>query len=239
MEESPLRSPLRWTEHIGTVLTLGYLVLIAVGMFHSVLGYAEFGINILDYAEAGDFLLAPFRDPMVLLVTGAPLGLAWAYLTYAQRISDRALAKRRAEGKPRAWWESSEKAQQAFKKFEPLMKLSLGLFWLWVSASLYQRLQARAVMRGESRQITVYLTDGTVEQGTPRRPLSLIGATSRFVFLFRTETWRVEIVPTDNVLRMVPVGALPDDMVKARDRTLRRLDSLTAPTSGGKDSSGR
>ena len=42
-------------DHLGTGITLSYLALVAIGMFHSVLGYRHFGINILDYAEASDF----------------------------------------------------------------------------------------------------------------------------------------------------------------------------------------
>lgn len=36
LTSAPTRSA-GWTEHLGTALTLGYLALIAVGMFHNVL----------------------------------------------------------------------------------------------------------------------------------------------------------------------------------------------------------
>lgn len=66
-------------------------------MFHSVLGYRHFGINILDPAEASDFLLAPFRDPMVMIVTVLPAVLAWACLRFIERYSTRARERRHAE----------------------------------------------------------------------------------------------------------------------------------------------
>lgn len=222
------RPAFRWVEHLGTGLTIGYLTLIAVGMFHSVLGYRRFGINILEYTEPGDFLLAPFQDPMVLLVTVLPLALAWGYMTVVERVSERTRTRRRAEGKPLAWWESSDETLTKLKPYGNLMKYGLGLFWLGVSANLYQTIKARRVIRGEGTRVAITYTDGTVERGTPTRPLSLVGSTSRFFFLFRTETWEVEVIPAENVLRLMPEGALPKDMQQRRERTWRRLDSLAA-----------
>lgn len=225
MSETPVASPrFRWAEHLGTILTVGYLLLVAIGMFHSLLGYRHFGINILDYAEASDFLLAPFHDPMVMLVTVLPALLAWGYLSFFGRMSERAAARRRAEGKPRAWWESSEALQARVKPYVHLMPIALGLFWVFVSASSYQRLNAYRAMRGEGTNVAVELSGGTMEQGTATRPLVLIGATSRYVFLFRTEEWRTVIVPTESVQRILPVGSLPASTVERRQRTWERLD---------------
>ncbi len=216
-------------DHLGTGLTLGYLLLVAIGMFHSVLGYGHFGINILDYAEASDFLLAPFRDPMVLLVTVLPAVLARWYVRTVDRYSTRAQARRRTEGKGRAWWESSEATQARFKPLMPFFGAGLALFWVFVSASSYQRIVASRAMRGAGHNVRLELTSGSVEAGTPARPLVMVGATSRYLFLFRTAEWRTEVLPTENVLRILPEDALPSETLGRRERSWRRLDERAGP----------
>ena len=54
-------------EHPTLVLTLAYLGLTAVGMIHDLWFYRYFQINILDYSETGDFLLAAMRNPLVII----------------------------------------------------------------------------------------------------------------------------------------------------------------------------
>lgn len=226
-ETSILPRTWRWTEHVGTWLTLAYLALIAVGMFHSALGYRHFGINILDFTEASDFLLAPFRDVWMLLVTVVPVILAWMYLSLVARLGERAEQKRVAAGRPNRWWNGSEALNARLKKWFPLFKVGLGLFWLYVSASSYQRIRAYRTMRGDGVQVRVELTDGSVMEGATNRPLMLVGSTSRYAFLFRTDEWRTEILPVENVQRIVPLGALPPKSLERRERVHTRLDSLS------------
>ena len=54
--------------HATLVLTLLYLYAAAIGMIYSGVLYGRFGINIFDYSEIGDFLLAAFKNPIVFLV---------------------------------------------------------------------------------------------------------------------------------------------------------------------------
>jgi len=226
-------------EHLGTGLTLSYLALVAIGMFHSVLGYRHFGINILDYAEASDFLLAPFRDPMVMVVTVLPAGLAWAYLRTVDRYSTRARDRRRAEGKAVAWWESSDATLARMKPFTPFLAVAMGMLWVYVSADGYQRILAVQAMRGEGHNVVVELTNGTLDGGTPRRPLVMVGATSRYFIFFRTADWRTEVIPTDNVLRILPDGSLPSASVSRRERSWQRLDARPLPPAGTDSTQGR
>lgn len=237
----PARSP-RYqllADHLGTGLTLSYLALVAVGMFHSVLGYRHFGINILDYAEASDFLLAPFRDPLVMVVTVLPAVLAWGYLRFFERYSARVRERRRAAGIPRAWWESSEQSLARSKPFLPYLGAALAMFWVFVSTDGYQRVLAAQAMRGEGHNVLVQLTDGTIDGGTPRRPLVMVGATSRYFIFFRTADWRTEVMPTDNVLRIMPEGSLPEGSVLRRERSWEQLDARPSSRSGADTAPGR
>lgn len=226
-------------DHLGTGLTLSYLVLVAIGMFHSTLGYRHFGINILDYAEASDFLLAPFRDPMVMVVTVLPAVLALAYLRFFERYSTRVREKRRAEGKALAWWESSEATIARTKPLTPFLGVGLAMFWVFMSADAYQRILARRAMRGEGHNVVVELTNGTLDGGTPRRPLVMVGATSRYFIFFRTADWRTEVMPVDNVLRILPEASLPATSLSRRARSWEQLDARPLPQSPADSAKGR
>ena len=224
--DAPATTTPSWTEHLGTGVTLGYIALIAVGMFHRILAYRFFGINILDYAEASDFLLAPFHEPAVLVVTILPLVLAWAYLRGVEGYAERQRIKWEASGKPKkGWWRSSDKTNELMKRYWIVPRVPVALYWMYTSANVYQRRQARKIWRGEGALVALELSSGATMQGQPNRPLSLIGTTSRFVFVFRTDEWRTEIIPLDNVLRIVPENAPPARLRDDKVRAYERLDS--------------
>jgi len=218
----------RWAEHLGTGLTVGYLVLIAIGMLHTFVRFRRFGINILDFAEPSDFLLAPVRDPLVILATIIPVLLVSGYLRAAKRVGDRSYARRRAAGVPVGWWETKEENIARMRPWlEPLRYLTM-LVWVVSGALWYQLVAARRVMLGDAARVTVETTAGTVEAGTDRRPVMLIGTTSRYLFLFRTEDWRTVIYPTENVLRITP-ATLARGTRRVRPEFIRRMDSTPAP----------
>ena len=62
------RSRIR-VDHLGILLTLSYLFLGALGMLHEALVFLMFRVNILDFAEPSDFLVAALRDPLIVVVS--------------------------------------------------------------------------------------------------------------------------------------------------------------------------
>ena len=198
---APVSAPWRWTEHIGTGFTIGYLALILIGIFHNGVLLFRFRVNVLDYAEPSDFLLAPLRDPLVILATALPILAIYLYLRGAQRWSERLAAKRAAQGLPRRWWHGDP------ERYRRLRLPTWGLiFGLWVTASSlhYEKWAADRLMSGHGPRVRVELTTGQIEAGSVARPVMLIGATGRFLFLYRTEDRQTVIVPTENVLRILP-----------------------------------
>jgi hypothetical protein len=73
------------------VLSLLYLYVTAIGMLYSAVLYGRFGINVFDYSEIGDFLLAAFKNPVAFLSGGLLAAMGGALLSY------RAAAVRRRE----------------------------------------------------------------------------------------------------------------------------------------------
>ncbi len=50
------------------VISFGYVILIILGMIFESIYYSQFGINIFKYSGILDFLLVPFRRPVVLII---------------------------------------------------------------------------------------------------------------------------------------------------------------------------
>jgi hypothetical protein len=190
-----------WTEHLGTGLTLGYLALIVIGIFHEAVLLFRFRINVLDYAEPSDFLLAPIRDPLVILATLVPIVAIYYYLRGAEIYGQRLRAKRAAQGlPPRKWLGDPEKAS---KNRVPLFTVTI-LIWVVASGLHYERWAADRLRKGLGTRVRVELTSGEVEGGTAASPVLLLGSTSRFFFLYRLADRQTVIVPSENVLRILP-----------------------------------
>lgn len=68
-------------KEIQTILTLLYLLMIGVGMLFNYKKYAPFKINIFEYADVFDFLIAPFQDVRIVMVSMLvlliPIALFW------------------------------------------------------------------------------------------------------------------------------------------------------------------
>jgi len=190
-----------WAEHLGTGLTVGYLALIVIGIFHTAVLLSRFGINVLDFAEAGDFLLAPLRDPLVIVATLVPIGVVYLYLRGSERWTERARAERAAAGLPRRWWHGDP---ERFRRYRLPLWIATILLWVLASGLHYEAWAADRLKLGHGPRVRVELSSGQVEAGTPGRPVMLIGSSGGYLFLFRTGEWRSVIVPVENVVRIVP-----------------------------------
>jgi hypothetical protein len=53
-------------EHSSLFITISYLLMIVIGVFHAHGFYGYFGIQILQYAELSDYLIFPFQHPVTI-----------------------------------------------------------------------------------------------------------------------------------------------------------------------------
>ena len=56
-------------KEIQTILSLLYLLMIGIGMLFNYKKYMNFGINIFEYADIFHFLIAPFQDVRIIMVS--------------------------------------------------------------------------------------------------------------------------------------------------------------------------
>jgi len=179
-----------FAEQPGLVLTAGYLVLTALGLGYQFAYFREFRVNILDYAEVSDFLLAALREPAVLLLALAPLPLLWALSNssrYLGRISPR--------------FDNYVKSADTARARAIVHPLFVAIYFL-LFALLYAEWKAGFIKRGVGNRVAITLQTTPVG-GMPAGPAILLGKTSEFIFLYYRSERRTHVIPIDNLARLV------------------------------------
>ena len=182
------------TEHLGLGLTLGYLFLTAIGMFHRALVFLLFRINVFDFAEPSDFLLAALRDPLIILVCIAPIPAVWLYFRISYALQQRA--------KPGNWVYGSEKRRAMANRYRrPLYFLTVVL-WALAASLHYAKKVATDLRAGVGRRVQIELV--TPPPGAPldTTPQLLLGTTHQYFFLYDPARQVTTVVPANNVLRI-------------------------------------
>jgi hypothetical protein len=179
-----------FAEQPGLVLTAGYLVLTALGLGYQFAYFHEFRVNILDFAEVSDFLLAALREPAVLLLALAPLPLLWLIGLLNQLL-----------GKffPRyhSYTKETDTARARAIIHPLFIVIYFFLFVLW-----YAEWKAGFVKRGQGNRVGVTL-QATPAGGMPAGPALLLGKTSGFIFLYYVSERRTHVIPLENLARIV------------------------------------
>ena len=112
-------------------LTLTYLFAIGIGMLFNHYKYSAFNINIFDYATVFDFLIAPFADFRILLIT-----LVTINITYLLYLGDKYWQEHYPQNYTRftfnierfTWY---RKIKRSFSLFLFLLLPFSSCTWLW------------------------------------------------------------------------------------------------------------
>ena len=176
-------------EHPGLLHTASYLLLIVIGLVYEVWLFFRFRLNILYYAEATDFLLVPFREPLVMLISIAPLPLYILYIRLVNWVGPRipVLGKK--------YRDAMAKNRRGRKE----VAISATAIFLWAVAfsANYAQYVEEAIREGRRKDITIEVTSGARVVGP------LIGTTSQFVFVYDRVALETNIVQTENVARII------------------------------------
>ena len=200
-----------WANHPGLLITASYLIITAIGLVYDARVYTEFRINIAEYAETSDFLLAAARAPLIILLSLLPLpfllALSWFDRWWRRRSPRYAALSRRSE--------------QAMGGERRARLLSRGFFvvtYAVMFTTLYAERVAKDIKRGQGRRVEVELVNGPSR--TDELPI-LLGTTAKFVFLYYPVARRTHVVPADNIARIVVNSTRRDDPVPVKsDRTI-------------------
>jgi len=180
--------------HQGLVIPLAYLALMLLGVFHSWLFFLNLGVNILNFADPGDFLLAPLRDPFVILLSIAPLPLYW-FFTLSNRVW---AARRIAKGKDTA------STAELVRRSRQAAWLATALWFLAFSLR-YANWSADRIKDGGGTRVSALLANGERLAAPGDSTVALVGTTTRYVLFYAagaSRPGRLHIVPVDQIVRM-------------------------------------
>ena len=167
-------------DHPALVVSGFYVAASMIGMFYSWAFLRQFGINVFNYAQISDFLLASLKEPFTWGLVIIAVTLAWLDGRSSLRY-----AKRENKSKWLAWYGSAR-----YRFLGIFAVIALVAFYLYIFAWD----QARDAREGDGKIVDVMFADS----GAATTAL-LLGTTGQFVFLYDDTTERVDIHPIENI----------------------------------------
>lgn len=151
-----------------TLVSIFYLVLVCIGMIFNFYKYAEFGINIFQYADAFDFLIAPFHDIFIiifsLLSTVIPY-VAFRFDSYFMKHKPKWYARYNFGLQKKSW----------FSTYRMILFSSVFILYLTIAGSKYGHFFKSRIQ--DQSTLSIVMQNNKVEQG------KLIGKTKDTIFL--------------------------------------------------------
>ena len=170
-------------EHPGLAVSLAYAAATVIGMVSSYTLLSRFGINVFDYAEAGDFLVLAIRSPMASLsvILGGAVALVALpldrWMRRRVRLYDKLYSLK--------WWERVS--------YHPIALVIYFALYAWLGSLFYATEAERRLRSGATPPVTVALQ-------SQEAPVSavLLHTTRSYVFLLEP-SGDVRVVPVENV----------------------------------------
>lgn len=181
-ENQPERKNYLLNTDIQTILGLSYIFAVGIGMLFTYQKYAAFGINIFDYADVFDFLIAPFSDLSIILFTFSSLSIVYALfiLEVWWRRKFPKLYSTIYLGIDKKNW---------FRVYQVLAFTVLAVLYVYSASVIYGRVTVKKIRGAEP--INLRYSDNEIKEGI------MIGKTKEVVFML-----------SDSVVSAVPITGL-------------------------------
>ena len=197
-------------------ITLAYLLVALAGIYFNVSYYDEFGIPILTLSQISDYLVAGLQRPMALVLALSTFPLVWGidYLNARRRRRD---VVRREEllsrGPPKGWDRVRMRWYARPRWVAGCGYLIIVFFYGWLFVSKYAHFEAKDVRQGEAAQVRVALSapTATAQDVDLSQPVVYLGAVTNYVFVYDPRSRHSAILPVNNIVRIEPVSAEPDN----------------------------
>ena len=192
-EATPSRLTRLMDEHPALLLTAGYLILTLVGLIYEFWLFLAFRINIVDWAESTDFLVAAIRTPLIILLSLLPIPLAFLLDRFGKQLRARF-------PKYRAYQERQEK----LLRLEPHHRVYVWVVFVFIYAVLFTQLYAfrvaRQIRAGQGKIIRV---EGTGDGESAPIQGVLIATTAKYLFVYDTSSAFTRILPVENIRQVL------------------------------------
>lgn len=158
---------------LQSFITISYLIIVGVGMLFNFKKYAAFGINVFDYSDVFDFLIAPFSDFKILLFSALTILLVFMIFkldTVWRRKYPKTYSKMVFGWDKKSW----------FNLYRYVSFLVLFIKYLYFYADYYGEVTAKQIKK--QSPISLRYADNETVKGV------LIGKTKDFVFLSKNKS---------------------------------------------------
>jgi len=166
-------------KHPALLVSALYVAASVIGMFYSWAYLRRFGVNVFNYAQISDFLLASLKEPF----TWGLVALGLLLISFDNAMSRRVQAK--SPGKWSRWY-----ASPRYRAVNNFAALFVVLFFIYTFATW----QARDTRDGDGKVVDVIFADN----GTATSAI-LLGTTGQYIFLFDADSDHVDIHPIENI----------------------------------------
>jgi hypothetical protein len=191
--ENPIKNLITYFQkEPGHALTFGYITLIVIGMFFDYFYYVAFKINVIQFAELDDLLLAPIQDIRVLLTV-------FLFCLIAYIIIEWDIWWRKKYPESYVKWSKwgglkdpfSEKSlRRAYSGF-----VTIFILYIILGSISYGSIKAKKVKKGQVDKIHLTMKDMPTDSvSNQHKPLFFIGKTKSFVFVYDTAAKKTTII---------------------------------------------
>ncbi len=191
-------------QHPGMVATFGYLVLTAVGIGYDVLLYRLFGIPILIFSEPNDFLLAGFRQPIILLLFLFSIVALFRVIRVDKKLRLKSDSYKRL----------ADMMERKTVYSNWVMYLSTIVVYFFSLSSFDAKYTSDNIRRGNGPTVEIQLNSNSGNFGANQEVGCLIGSNSKYVFLYNFKESPGRILPVANIVRTTVHSATAASDVK-------------------------
>jgi hypothetical protein len=182
--------------HPGGLVTGVYLALTAIGVAYGFFYYIQFRVNMLDYAQTGDFLVAALREPVAIFYSTLPVPLLWLAASFRRWV-------RRKSPWYDAYSARYEKKWKVGPRYWDVVNTLLVAMYAMLFVIKYAEHEARVMRQGTRKQVQVrLLSDAGTPAAATGRTTTLIGSTSGYLFLYDRAADSTYVVPVSNVAQV-------------------------------------
>lgn len=167
-----------------TVLLIFYLLIIGIGMVFKYQKYAHFGINIFQYADIFDFLIAPFEDVTIILFTiistSIPVFFMWLDIRW-QKYRPVSYSKVTLGLDRKSW----------YNRFRMIFFIISFFLYVILSGQHYGNAAKKQIPN--QSLVSIRYVDNEIEEG------HVIGKTKEVVFLLKNDS--VKVIPISSLVK--------------------------------------
>jgi hypothetical protein len=199
--ENPVKNLFKYFQkEPGHALTFGYVLLIFIGLIFDYFYYKGFNINVIQFVELDDLLLAPVQDIRVLIcvfVFGIIMFLLIEFdIWWSVKHPDNY----------KKWYRFSyfkDPFSENGKRYRFFLFIFGFIAYIMMGASTYSNLKAKKVKQGKEDKIQITFNNPSIDSVyIKNKPLFFVGKTKSFVFVYDSTIKKTSILNVSEIQKI-------------------------------------